>query len=585
MLSLLPEGFANSMVAFLLPNGKQQFIDINGKPLVAGTVGMYVPSTLIFKNTWQDAGQAVLNTNPIVLDSRGQAVIYGTGPYRQIVKDASGNLIWDKPVQGVGGADGIVSVVANIAALRALAVAGTDLTPIFVEGYYTSGDGGGGAFVWESANVSADNGGTIIQVTGVTTGRYVRPNSGALFTVNQFGAKGDDSTENSTSFNNAMTACGVVGIIPGTYRLKNCKIPYGAGLIGQDQKTVILKGTADATNILKTDNINNSGVYVNYIELRNFTYDMTLMTDSSSNSAIYFTTSYENSISNIRYIDESSFPTSAWGLNFDGSVYDTSIVDCYFPFWRAVGNSNDFNTTIRAIGLNTYGCTVGYFNGYLFEGVIFQKDYDKITWEQSGGILTIIGGDVEQSGYYLRSNGHFVSQVTSLNNALGGFTGIYLDDITNFASCYLMDRYSFYGFRTVTSITRSSSTATVTLPAPHGLVTNDRVQIFQANQTEYNGFFVITVTGANTFTYTVSGTPASPATGTILYGPDWSGNGATWFPFGQLNGYYTRAADRWVWGNTQFTSSTVLMTGLPTADPHFVGQLWNNAGVLTVSAG
>ena len=32
-------------------------------------------------------------------------------------------------------------------------------------------------------------------------------------------------------------------------------------------------------------------------------------------------------------------------------------------------------------------------------------------------------------------------------------------------------------------------------------------------------------------------------------------------------------------------SGTVIFSGLPTADPHVVGQLWSNSGVLTVSAG
>lgn len=90
------------MVAVLLPNGKQQFIDINGRPLVGGTVGMYVPNTLVPKTTWQNAGQTVLNTDPIVLDSRGQALIYGSGIYRQIVRDALGNLIWDELVSAPG---------------------------------------------------------------------------------------------------------------------------------------------------------------------------------------------------------------------------------------------------------------------------------------------------------------------------------------------------------------------------------------------------------------------------------------------------------------------------------------------------
>jgi len=33
------------------------------------------------------------------------------------------------------------------------------------------------------------------------------------------------------------------------------------------------------------------------------------------------------------------------------------------------------------------------------------------------------------------------------------------------------------------------------------------------------------------------------------------------------------------------TNSVVIFSDLPTADPEVVGQLWNNSGVLTVSAG
>lgn len=70
---------------------------------------------------------------------------------------------------------------------------------------------------------------------------------------------------------------------------------------------------------------------------------------------------------------------------------------------------------------------------------------------------------------------------------------------------------------TPVSITRASTTATVTTSTPHNLETNDRVTVSGASQTEYNITATIIVTGANTFTYTVSGSPASPATGNISY--------------------------------------------------------------------
>ena len=70
----------------------------------------------------------------------------------------------------------------------------------------------------------------------------------------------------------------------------------------------------------------------------------------------------------------------------------------------------------------------------------------------------------------------------------------------------------------VTSITRSGSTATVT--ATHGLVVDQHVVIGGADQTEYGGdHIVLSVPTADTFTYTVSGTPATPATGVISMVP------------------------------------------------------------------
>ena len=69
--------------------------------------------------------------------------------------------------------------------------------------------------------------------------------------------------------------------------------------------------------------------------------------------------------------------------------------------------------------------------------------------------------------------------------------------------------------KSVTALTRASTTATATATA-HGFTSGDQVNIRGAAETEYNGDFLITVTDADTFTYTVSGSPATPATGTII---------------------------------------------------------------------
>lgn len=81
--------------ASLLPNAKQTFIDINGAPLASGTVDLYVPNTSTRKNSWTNSTETTLNTNPILLDAAGRAVIFGQGTYRQVVKDSVGSTQWD----------------------------------------------------------------------------------------------------------------------------------------------------------------------------------------------------------------------------------------------------------------------------------------------------------------------------------------------------------------------------------------------------------------------------------------------------------------------------------------------------------
>lgn len=66
--------------------------------------------------------------------------------------------------------------------------------------------------------------------------------------------------------------------------------------------------------------------------------------------------------------------------------------------------------------------------------------------------------------------------------------------------------------QTISTITHVGAVATLTTASPHGLATGNKVTISGATPSAYNGEFVITVTGASTFTYTMASTPASNAT-------------------------------------------------------------------------
>lgn len=74
-----------------------------------------------------------------------------------------------------------------------------------------------------------------------------------------------------------------------------------------------------------------------------------------------------------------------------------------------------------------------------------------------------------------------------------------------------------YNLKSVSSITRTGQTATVTFATAHGFAIDGKccVLIAGAGQAEYNGEFMISNVTANSFDITVTGSPATPATGTI----------------------------------------------------------------------
>lgn len=66
------------------------------------------------------------------------------------------------------------------------------------------------------------------------------------------------------------------------------------------------------------------------------------------------------------------------------------------------------------------------------------------------------------------------------------------------------------------SLIRNLGTVTAIAAEKHGYSNADSVVISGATQSEYNGTYTIAVIDDYTFTYTITGTPTSPATGTIF---------------------------------------------------------------------
>jgi len=156
-----------------------------------------------------------------------------------------------------------------------------------------------------------------------------------------------------------------------------------------------------------------------------------------------------------------------------------------------------------------------------------------------------------------------------------------------------------YSLGTVSSITRSGSTATITWSSSHGMTTGstyNRILIAGADQAEYNGSFRLTVTSSTQATFTVSGTPVTPATGTITAtkpGAGWtkpySGTNLAAYKQGTgSNGFYMRVDDSAASvGYSRFLGYETMSdinTGtqpFPTSAQQTGGLYWNRSNTTT----
>ena len=193
------------MTTAISPCPKLSFSDSNGNPLSGGKLFTYAAGTTTKQTTYTDSTGSTPNTNPIILDSRGECSIWLTPTlgYKFTLSNATDtdpptNPIWTQdnlagPMTAIVASPALV--VSNIAALRAVVKTGPGT--VLVAGYYAPADGGGGPYSYDPTDTtSADNGGSII--VAADGGRWKLDWRQRLH-IRQFGAKCDGSTYDSAA--------------------------------------------------------------------------------------------------------------------------------------------------------------------------------------------------------------------------------------------------------------------------------------------------------------------------------------------------------------------------------------------------
>jgi len=477
--------------------------------------------------------------------------------------------------------------VDNIAALKAVSVAGLPEGAIFTtKGYYTNNDEGGADYYYTSASSSADDGGSVIAPT-VGSGRFILIGQDSV-NVRQFGAVGSfDSSafsgaNDSSAFSAAATYAAASGkpvfIPPGVYGVssidpKSGVIWKGAG-IGE---TIICPWNGTTADNLTCFLTPTTGYTRNEFSGMTFKGNNVLSPGLNSGGRALFLRGDEITLDQVEILDWKYmgvgvianrvsvtrcrvYQCSRDAFNLTGShkaIFSENRIEACSDDGVAIHNTTSVagaspappqpfcdvivanNIFTDCFGIKILGATRCVVSGNVLHRPksygIYVSGIDGVEGVNDAHSVIVIGNVIEDVIASQQIPGFGDSQ-----------TGIYVRARTKSVGSLLSAPGDNY-FQTPSSITNDgSAVATVTTSGSHGLARGSSVVVSGCTETAYNGrFTVLDTPSATTFRYVMASTiAAGSATGSprvffvVPYENYWyrSNTSSTW-PRGGARGF------------------------------------------------
>lgn len=411
------------MTTQLTPSPIQRFVDNNGVALTGGKVFTYAAGTTTKQTTYIDSTGSTPQTNPVILNSRGEPQSGGQSVgiwltpglnYKMVLAPSTDT---DPPTSPIWTVDNIPATLTNAGvqfATVALAKAATipsGTAGVQVLNYATAGDDGGGYYIPGSSGAGSGKFQSADGQWWILSDPY--PN------VRQFGATGNGSTDDTAAVQNAENFCYASGqslrFPSGTYIISNTSITKKSGVswFGAGQGISVIKAASAtfSTAMVSAGTSSNMSFY-------NLSFDTSNMTPSGYPASLAISSWTDGEIAacdfvGIQYVGMLVSGGSNFTIRDNYFLKSSTLSTLNEAIWVRSTSSTPTNYQVFDNIIQNAGTDFTGSNFSITGNVINGFGYGAAITVEQGAIWCIIENNVCVGGTGIDSNGYTPAGIES----------------------------------------------------------------------------------------------------------------------------------------------------------------------------